>query len=663
MSAFRRQISLLALYTAIFMAISYPTHAWALEKVALQLKWFHQFQFAGYYAALEKGYYKDAGLDVSIIERSPKITPLTVILSGQAEYGISDSSLILNRLNGNPIVVLGAIFQHSPLVLMTRKEDELISPYELKGKRVMRQYNIDDASLTAMFHALDIDESDIIHVPHTFKDNDLFLGKVDAMSAYSSDQPFLAKEKGIAVNIINPINYGIDFYGDMLFVSEAEMLAHPDRAIRFLNSSIKGWRYALENSEEIIQLILTKYSSKKSADHLRFEAQEIKKIIRPDLIEIGHLNKKRFERLADIYRAEKLTDINASLAGIDYRDHINPTNKLYNWLFWLAMVIMTALIALTVLVTINRRLTQVIVYRTGALQSSKKKLEHYISVVNQYVATSTMDTKGLVIDVSDAFCTITEYDRDELIGKPHLISGHSKNSEEKNKDIWQCLISGESWHGEIETQSKNGHPIWLEANIQPNANKQNEISNYTLILIDISDKKRIEQLSITDKLTGLYNRFKLDSALAFELYRVNRTQEKISIAMIDIDFFKDINDNYGHIIGDKILVHIANIIKQSSRSLDVVGRWGGEEFFIILPSTDLDGAYALASKICKNIEDSVFDDITVTASIGVASFHLGEQAEDFIKRADDALYSAKHKGRNRVESNQERKVHYLSDHT
>lgn len=225
------------------------THSLALDKVSLQLKWFHQFQFAGYYAALEQGFYRDLGLDVTIVERNPKVTPLESIISGQSEYGISDSSLILHRLNNKPVVVLGAIFQHSPLVLLTRTQDQLISPFELKGKKVMRQYNVDDASLTAMFHTLGIASSDIEEIPHSFNDNDFFTGKVDAISAYSSNQPFLAKQLGIDVTIINPINYGIDFYGDMLFTSEKELTTNPERALRFLKASIEGWRYALNNKQ------------------------------------------------------------------------------------------------------------------------------------------------------------------------------------------------------------------------------------------------------------------------------------------------------------------------------------------------------------------------------------------------------------------------------
>ena len=167
----------------------------------------------------------------------------------------------------------------------------------------------------------------------------------------------------------------------------------------------------------------------------------------------------------------------------------------------------------------------------------------------------------------------------------------------------------------------------MEIHIQPDIDNNGEITSYTSILTDITDKKRIEQLSITDKLTGLYNRVKLDSALAFELYRANRTNENVSIVVIDIDHFKQINDSYGHVFGDKMLKHIGETIRGSVRALDSLGRWGGEEFFIILPCTHVDGAYALATKIRKNIENSPLENINMTASLGVACLNLGEQSE------------------------------------
>jgi diguanylate cyclase (GGDEF)-like protein len=630
----------------------------ALEKVSLQLKWFHQFQFAGYYAALEKGYYREVGLDVSLLERATKETPLSMVLSGRAEYGISDSSLILNRLNGSPVVVLGAIFQHSPLVLMTRKKDQLFSPYELKGKKVMRQHNVDDAALTAMFHTLGVNKNNIINVPHSFNDDDFFSGKVDAISAYISDQPYLAKQKGMDIHIIDPINYGVDFYGDMLFVSEEEIRKNPKRALNFLSASIKGWQYALNNKEEIIHLIKEQYSTKKSIEHLRFEASAIERMIAPNLIEIGHLNKARFERLAAIYQEEGVANKNTELQGIDYREHLKKPISEFVWGIWLIVSATAILILLIVLININRRLRKLVDQRTEALYSSNKKLENYSHITDENVFTSTVNTKGIITNVSNTFFEVSKYLHEELIGRHYSFIQQIDDNNRKNKKISQCITSGKYWQGEIEGKNKKNTHFLVKMNIEPEINHKEIIASH---LSALNDKTDIENLAFTDELTGLYNRDKLSGFLTLELYRVNRTHEKLSAIIIDIDYFKTKSDTYGHFFGDKTLIHVSSIIKNSVRSFDIVGRWGEKEFFIISPSTNLDNAYALATIIKNNIQDSPLDNINITASLGVACFNLGEQLEGFVKRADDALYAAKFKGRNRVESNQDNNVYYLSE--
>lgn len=145
------------------------THATsANEKVVLQLKWLHQFQFAGYYAAKEKGYYAEAGFDVTIEQRDPLITPTEAVLSNKADFGVMGSSIILDRMKGLPLVALGAVFQHSPLVLITLESSKLLGPYELKGKKVMYSKGNDDATFFAMFHQLGIKESDFTHIRQSF---------------------------------------------------------------------------------------------------------------------------------------------------------------------------------------------------------------------------------------------------------------------------------------------------------------------------------------------------------------------------------------------------------------------------------------------------------------------------------------------------------------
>lgn len=160
----------------------------------------------------------------------------------------------------------------------------------------------------------------------------------------------------------------------------------------------------------------------------------------------------------------------------------------------------------------------------------------------------------------------------------------------------------------------------------------------------------LKEQSITDPLTGLYNRLKLDEDIAHEISRVQRSKSEFSIILLDIDHFKGVNDTYGHLTGDQTLKEFSTLLKDNLRASDILGRWGGEEFLIICPDSNLEGCQKLAKQLRKKISTHPFSKVgTLTASFGVATHIPGEQANTVISRADLALYAAKHQGRNRVE--------------
>jgi len=164
------------------------------------------------------------------------------------------------------------------------------------------------------------------------------------------------------------------------------------------------------------------------------------------------------------------------------------------------------------------------------------------------------------------------------------------------------------------------------------------------------EKERAEKLSITDRLTGLNNRLKLDEFLADEMNRAKRYKHHLSVIIFDLDHFKQVNDTYGHQVGDEILVSVADLTRENTRTSDVAGRWGGEEFMIICPETELSGAKVIAEKLRQVIERYDFPTVGhKTASFGVASVKSDENEDGVMQRADDALYRAKNAGRNRVE--------------
>ncbi|MBF0203720.1 MAG: diguanylate cyclase [Desulfamplus sp.] len=168
---------------------------------------------------------------------------------------------------------------------------------------------------------------------------------------------------------------------------------------------------------------------------------------------------------------------------------------------------------------------------------------------------------------------------------------------------------------------------------------------------ELREKNReLEILAITDRLTGICNRLKLDEVFAQELVRSKRYDLDFSVIIMDIDHFKRVNDTYGHQVGDTVLVEMSQLLMEHLRKVDVPGRWGGEEFLLICPETDLKNAILIAEKLCHTIAEFDFSVVKrATASFGVASYLKGDDVKNMMSRADAALYRAKELGRNRVE--------------
>jgi two-component system cell cycle response regulator len=170
----------------------------------------------------------------------------------------------------------------------------------------------------------------------------------------------------------------------------------------------------------------------------------------------------------------------------------------------------------------------------------------------------------------------------------------------------------------------------------------------------MADKEKLERLATFDSLTGLYNRRAVLGRLGELINLANRYKEDFSLSMLDIDHFKTVNDRYGHLTGDEVLAKIATLICRNVRDTDIVGRYGGEEFIIVLPKTNLSSSWVVAERLRSIIEkvemkDSAGNVFTITVSQGLAGWERDEDAASLISRADEALYKAKGKGRNRVQ--------------
>ena len=283
----------------------------------------------------------------------------------------------------------------------------------------------------------------------------------------------------------------------------------------------------------------------------------------------------------------------------------------------------------------------------------EKKLQDYIQIVNQNVIISTTNKEGIIVDVSEAFCKVSGYSKDELIGKTHSLVRHPETSNDFYKDMWNQLLSGKEWKGEIKNKSKDGKTYWVYAIITPIL-INNEIEGFTAIRNNITDKKYIEQLSITDELTKLYNRRFFNNKIEEEINRAKRENKTLCLLILDIDYFKQYNDTYGHQKGDFVLESVAKILaNKTNRASDFAFRIGGEEFAIIT-SLEKDKTIEFAQLIKEDIENLKIEhkasEISkyVTISIGAVSKMAIEikDSDELFKEADDNLYEAKKLGRN-----------------
>jgi len=301
------------------------------------------------------------------------------------------------------------------------------------------------------------------------------------------------------------------------------------------------------------------------------------------------------------------------------------------------------------LVNYNKNLERTVAERTNELHDAMDELHRNVDMVDKHIISSHTDLEGNITYVSDAFCHISQYSQKELIGQPHRIVRHPDMPAVIYEDLWETISSGKSWRGDIKNRAKDGGAYWVEMNIEPKFDVNGEIFGYAAISQDVTNKKHIEALSVTDPLTRLYNRLKLDKVIIYEIDRSHRYHNPLSIVLFDVDDFKKVNDTYGHQTGDAVLIVIADIVHSIVRDADIAGRWGGEEFLIICPGTDSDGAAKLADKLRIAIAEHRFTTVgTKTCSFGIATLSDDEDAHSLISRADDAMYKAKNEGRNRV---------------
>jgi PAS domain S-box-containing protein len=362
---------------ALMLALAGPLSAAATDKVRLQLKWQHQFQFAGYYAAQAQGFYRAAGLEVEFLPSNPGEDPVQRVLQGKAEFGVGTTDLLLRRDQGAPVVALAVIVQHSPLALMTLKKPGVQTVHDVAGGNVMLEP--DAAEILAYLRSEGLSAGTFKQIPHTFDIQDLLSGKVDACAVYVTDEPFRVEKAGQEYLLYSPRAAGIDFYGDNLFTTEALLKQKPELVKKFRDASLKGWNYAMRHQEELTQLIYDRYSKRLSLENLRFEARQMEPLLQTALVEIGHMNPGRWHHIAETYAGLGMLKPDFELKGFLYDPHPSPPDL--RWLYGLVGALALVLAGVSSLAVYihrtNAQLRQDAADRKLAAEALRKSEEAY----------------------------------------------------------------------------------------------------------------------------------------------------------------------------------------------------------------------------------------------------------------------------------------------
>lgn len=733
------------------------------NKITLQLDWLNQFQFAGYYTAKEKGFYKNNNLDVIIKEFSNNVSLVENVINNSNTYGIGKSSLIIDKLHNKNIVLLAAIYQNSPMTLITLKKSKINTLLDLKNKKVMLTSDAKDTvSIHSMIKSQNLQLENIEFIPHSFNLEDLINGKTDAMACYLSNEPFILKNRNIEFNIFNPSDYGFDFYGGILFTSNYELENNPKRVKDFHTASMQGWNYAFSNIEETAKLIYEKYNTQnKSLESLIYEGQILKKLAqRVDDKPLGFIDQKKINEIKRLYSVLGFTGkTNVSFDNFIFNNQKVILNKLENDfikdnkftlltniknrpfsyiddneikgietdLFGLLSKKMN--IADNVIekptnpsIFNNLRTNRIHLgfnYSTNQVNLAKTLYSEPILKIPMAIATT--HDKNLITDLS-------------ILKKQKLVVLKNSNiynelkSKYKNIDFILVdtkkeaftLIEKEKAFGFIDNILSLSHeiiirklstikisgslPYNLEMRVSTNKEnfvlidiinkiipliskkeKEEIVKKYQLIIFEkvndyswiykfilpllfaiiiillvnnkmrkeISKRKKAEETlkdyANKDSLTKIFNRAKIDSVLKEEIKKAKLFDETFSVIFFDIDDFKLINDDFGHIKGDNVLIKLASLVSKNIRDSDIIGRWGGEEFIIILPNTTSNKAFILANNLRELVLKNNFEiNKQLTISIGITQYTPNDTKKDLIKRADEAMYYVKNKGKNAV---------------
>ena len=533
MKASFTRLAYLFLTSMSLLLVSFTVHA-GPDKVSLQLRWMPQFQFAGYYMALEKGFYSAEGIDVKIIPGNGNRTQvMEEVLSRRADFGIGNSGLALAAMERFPVTVLADIFQRSAAILITRPGYE--NSIQSLGQRNLALRAIrDNPELYAIFDRNGLPAASLkTSNSGAYALDDFIAKKADGINGYLSNEPYFLKENGVPFSVIDPASYGINFYGDAIFASSKFVKSNPDLTKRFVRASLKGWAYALDHMDETIDYLHKGPAANKSKAHLAYEAKVIKSLVMIDFVPLGQVSEQRWNSIATEFKTLGLVPAQSSIPATFYLSYwIDRDDKR---VFWLS------------------------------------------------------------IAAGSAFCIL--------------------------------MLCFAAWYISLNRRlrivMKEKDALYLE----------------------------VQKHAYYDDLTLLPSRRLLYDRIKGNIQRAKRKNGIFAICLIDLDNFKKVNDQYGHMIGDQVLSELGSRLLAISRGSDSIGRYGGDEFVVILEDyADRTVVSEYMNRLKVEIDKPIIIDGTefhLSLSYGEAFYPAdGLSLDELILAADRRMYSNKSSHKN-----------------
>ncbi|SIR41491.1 PAS domain S-box-containing protein/diguanylate cyclase (GGDEF) domain-containing protein/hemerythrin-like metal-binding domain protein [Aeromonas sp. RU39B] len=634
----------------------------AHEFLTLQLGGSHHIQFAGYYAALFKDFYREAGLDVRLQTGTSRKDAIQAVGAGEAQFGIADSSLLQFFTAGQQVVALAAFEQHSPLILVTRKQNSLSDVHELRGKPVILE--TDSLTLQAYLQLNDVHPTLLPWQSDALEQ--LARGDVAAVGMSLLDLPPDAGSPSSPLALFPVTNRQLDAYGATLFTSRTELQRHPQQVKAFVDATVRGWRYALAHPDEVLDWMELYLPGVADTQHLRAAFARLDELVRPELVEPGYMQRERWQQIADRYHDLSLLarspDVSDFLFDPELLLEQQRRQDVDRTIMVVFFTILIALMLCGIFGGFYLRLRDESRDRLRLTRELAEREQHYRFVTEHsadVIWTMDVHTTRLTY-ISPAVTRLTGHNIDDIMSLPPESVMTAASAERLREHAAKALLA---WHDGalndtrqtfmLELYHQHGHSIPTESVTTLYCNEQGEPVSIIGVTRDITERVAAEEvmrrLAFYDPLTNLPNRRLLKQRLQESIEHPDTRQ--LALMFIDLDNFKPINDTLGHEMGDALLAMVAERMHKAVRDQDLVARLGGDEFVVLLPHTG-DEALMIADRL-QTVLNQPFSTrgqtMQISCSIGIALYpEHGQNTKMLMHHADLAMYQAKNDGRSQV---------------